>query len=121
MCVSVAILRILLYLLVSLVPTRIPCGFSLNKAVIWRRVSNDGGRLIGHSPAQRPVQAGAQKANSYQLSMIAPSNAKEKVLVACEVTGGAVLAYAAYRVIRMIPSVAFPPLWPTIPINVAVP
>lgn len=35
--------------------------------------------------------------------------------------GAALAGYIAYRVIRMIPSVAIPPLWPTIPINAAVP
>jgi hypothetical protein len=29
--------------------------------------------------------------------------------------------YATYRIIRMIPSVVFPPLWPTIPANAAIP
>ena len=36
--------------------------------------------------------------------------------------GGAVVGgYLIYRGIRMVPSVVIPPLWPTIPVNIAVP
>ena len=34
--------------------------------------------------------------------------------------GGAVLGYGVYRVLRMLPSL-LPPLWPTIPANLAIP
>jgi len=34
--------------------------------------------------------------------------------------GGAATAYIIYRVVRMLPSL-FPPLWPTIPVNAAIP
>ncbi|HXE34968.1 MAG TPA: hypothetical protein VN087_13720 [Verrucomicrobiae bacterium] len=30
-------------------------------------------------------------------------------------------AYIIYRVVRMIPSLTIPPLWPTIPLNAALP
>lgn len=36
------------------------------------------------------------------------------------VGGGAALAYLTYRAVRMLPSL-LPPLWPTIPVNLAVP
>lgn len=39
---------------------------------------------------------------------------------AAVVGGAAVVAYIAYRAIRLLPSLA-PPLWPTLPINLAVP
>ena len=29
--------------------------------------------------------------------------------------------YLIYRGVRMLPSVVFPPLWPTIPLNAAIP
>jgi len=34
---------------------------------------------------------------------------------------GAVTGYIIYRVVRMLPSVAIPPLWPTIPANALIP
>lgn len=39
------------------------------------------------------------------------------------VTGVAVVGagYIAYRCLRMLPSLVFPPAWPTIPVNLAVP
>lgn len=36
------------------------------------------------------------------------------------VGGGVTAGYVLYRVVRMIPSL-FPPLWETIPVNLAVP
>jgi hypothetical protein len=43
----------------------------------------------------------------------------EKAVVATGLAVGT--GYLIYRIIRMIPSVAFPPLWPTIPANAAIP
>jgi hypothetical protein len=44
----------------------------------------------------------------------------ESAKCACLVVGGVGLAYGAYRVCRMVPSL-FPPLWWTIPGNLAMP
>ena len=51
-----------------------------------------------------------------------PSPSKTKELVCKSIGAGLATAgiYCAYRCVRMIPSL-FPPLWPTIPINIAVP
>jgi RHS repeat-associated protein len=43
---------------------------------------------------------------------------KEKVATVV-IAGGT--AYVVYRCVRMVPSLAIPPLWPTIPINAVVP
>lgn len=51
-----------------------------------------------------------------------PFTSGERVLIgAGGAVGGAAIGYGIYRGVRMIPSLVFPPLWPTIPINAAVP
>ena len=49
-----------------------------------------------------------------------PAQTTNALKAAGATVGIGVAAYVAYRVIRMIPSL-FPPLWPTIPVNAAVP
>jgi RHS repeat-associated protein len=69
------------------------------------RGSPTGGKCFGSSEDQS--QEDTQCGDSCQMT---------KSVV---ISGG--IAYIVYRCIRMIPSVAFPPLWPTIPPNVALP
>lgn len=52
----------------------------------------------------------------------APSSSGSDTAKTVAIVGGsAVGAYLIYRGIRMIPSIVIPPLWPTIPVNAAVP
>lgn len=48
------------------------------------------------------------------------NSAREMAETAAVVGGGLALGYLTYRAIRMLPSL-FPPLWPTIPANLAIP
>ena len=49
-----------------------------------------------------------------------PIVSRETLETGAKVAGGIGLAYVTYRVVRMLPSL-FPPLWPTIPANAAIP
>jgi len=55
-----------------------------------------------------------------ELDLTAPKQLQIAGSDALKITAGAGALYATYRAIRMIPSL-FPPLWPTIPVNAAVP
>ncbi len=68
--------------------------------------------------ATRPVPKPSEWRNPAPVSP--PVVSREQLETGAKVAGGLGLAYLAYRAIRMIPSL-FPPLWPTIPANVAVP
>jgi Toxin with a conserved tryptophan and TIP tripeptide motif len=45
----------------------------------------------------------------------------DKVKKAVAAASAVTAAYAAYRIARLLPSLAIPPLWPTIPLNVVIP
>lgn len=66
--------------------------------------------------ATRPVP----KPSEWKGPWTIPTPSPEAVQTTAKVGLGLGLGYLAYRAIRMIPSL-FPPLWPTIPANAAIP
>jgi len=72
--------------------------------------------------ATRPVPAPSEWKGPLTLPPEpAPILTRDQVETGAKVVGVGAALYLTYRVIRMIPSVAFPPLWPTIPANAALP
>ena len=71
--------------------------------------------------ATRPVPKPSEWNNPNPVPVpSAPMVSQEQLETGAKVVGVGAALYIGYRVIRMLPSL-FPPLWPTIPLNAALP
>lgn len=78
----------------------------------WDINGGKGEPVDHYDPKGNPITPGEAHPGNIQL----PS-AKQIVIGIGAVGTG----YLIYRGVRMLPSVVFPPLWPTIPLNAAIP